>query len=166
MAPEVVGSCERKAVKYLRTIGAILALIGALVGASSGAASAQTFSDPVMRTVRVVATCEGMSGFSGSVEIHFHTFGSVTIGPPREISPPPMRCTRDEPVTEVEIFAAVPMIWHAYVNVLDASSPRSMRTCEIEGQTLPASTHCPAEEGAVMLDIAEVPEDGETNGAP
>ena len=152
--------------KYVRAIGARLALIGALVGAFSAEASAQTFNDPVMRTVRVVATCEGMSGFSGSVEVHFHTFGSVTVGPPREISPPPMRCTGDEPVTEVEVYVAVPGIWHAYIRVPDTVDPTLGETCEVEGSTLPASNRCPITGSALTLELAEVPEEGASDPTP
>ena len=108
-------------VRRLKAYAIGLLLIATTFGVGSGVTSAQTFSDPVMRTVRVVATCEGPSGFSGSVDLHFHTFGSANVGPPREITPPPMRCTGDEPVTEVEIFLAVPMIWHAYVRVSDSA---------------------------------------------
>ena len=117
-------------------IRSALILMWLLVG--PGLASAQTFSDPVMRTLRVVATCNGPAGSSGAVELHFHAFGSAKVGPPREIPPSPMRCTSEEPATEAEIFLAVPAIWHAYIRVPDGDSATLSEICEVEGSDLPA----------------------------
>ena len=129
-----------------------------LMAAFSGTASAQTFNDPVMRIVRVVATCEGPTTFGASVALHFHTFGSPTVGRPREISPPPLLCTSEEPSVELAMYLAVPMIWHAYVHAPDGLGSESRQICEVEGQGLPTANRCPASDGAVTFDIAEVPE--------
>ena len=93
-------------VRALLLIGALL--MPMLVG--HGPAAAESFSDPVLRTVRLVATCDGPSGFQGAIDIHFHTFGSPTVGAPREFSPPRLRCSEEEPTTEREMYMAVPMI--------------------------------------------------------
>jgi hypothetical protein len=143
-----------------RRAGALALLVALLVPTlvGGGVASAQSFSDPVLRTVRVVATCDGPSGFQGAIEMHFHTFGSPRVGAPREISPPRMRCSAEEPTTEVEILMAVPMIWHAYMLAPEAGRNAGNPTCEAEGSDLPTTSQCPAPEGSVSLDIALVEE--------
>lgn len=143
-----------------------LVLIATTFGVGSSVTSAQTFSDPVMRTIRVVATCDGPAGSSGAVDLHFHTFGSVKVGPPREVSPPTLRCRGDEPVAEVMAYLAVPMIWHAYLRVPDGNSPTASETCEVEGSDLPAVSHCPGLDATLMLEIAEVSEEGSADGEP
>lgn len=124
----------------------------------SGTASAQTFNDPVMRIVRIVATCEGPTTFGASVGLHFHTFGSPTVGRAREIPPPPLRCTSEEPSVELAMYLAVPMIWHVYVRATDGLGSEPRQICAVEGQDLPTANRCPESDGAVTFDIAEVPE--------
>lgn len=121
-------------------------------------AAAQSFSDPVLRMVRVVATCDGPSGFRGAIDIHFHTFGSPTVGAPRQFSPPRLRCSAEEPTTELELYMAVPMIWHAYMLVPEAGRNAESPTCEAEGSDVPMTRQCSVPEGKVILDISLVEE--------
>ena len=136
--------------RTLLLIGALL--MPMLVG--HGLAAAQSFSDPVLWTVRLVATCEGPSGFQDAIDMHFHTLGSAKVGAPRELTPPRLRCSAEEPSTELEMFMAVPVIWHAYMLVPEAGRNAGNPTCETEGSELPTTSACPSPEGKVVLDIS------------
>ena len=151
---QLVRRLARRRARALLWIGALL--LPTFIG--HGLATAQSFSDPVLRMVRVVATCDGPSGFQGAIDLHFHTFGSPKVGAPREFSPPRLRCSAVEPTTELEMYMAVPMIWHAYMLVPEAGRNAGNPTCETEGSDLPTTSQCPGPEGNVILDISLVEE--------
>jgi len=75
------------------------------------------------------------------------------VGAPREISPPPLRCSTDEPSAEFVVALAIPPIWHVYLTPM---TPDGSPTCEAEGTTLPARERCGGPTAAVGIEISSV----------
>jgi hypothetical protein len=110
-------------VATIRAFG--LALAAALLLPRPVATSAQTFADPAPGWVRVVLRCDGPELVGGEARFHFHSFGGARVGPPREVAPPPLRCSPDEPTAEVSLLLAIPPIWHVYLTPSTASGTRA-----------------------------------------
>jgi hypothetical protein len=139
--------------KWLGMLGRVIGVVLAIAGLTADlpTAAAQTFADPAMGWLQVALRCDGTSLTSGQAEFHFHGFGGPRVGAPREVSPPPLRCTPDDPVLEFAVYVAIPPIWHVY---LTPTTLAGSTMCEVDGTTLPASERCGDPDDGVTIEIA------------